>query len=596
MATAKLLDRTEGAQRLDRYELIGELASGGMATVFLARLAGVGGFQRFVAIKRLHPHLSSEPDFVQMFLDEARLAASIHHPHVVPILEVGTSDAGYYVVMEYVEGDTLSRVVARGASAGQKIPAGIALRVGLDTLAGLHAAHDLADDAGQPLGLVHRDVSPQNILVGVDGSARLTDFGVARASSRLATTQAGTLKGKLAYMPPEQAKGGELDRRADVFAMAIVLWEVLAGQRLFKGKSELETLNRLLFEPIPRLSSVTPEVPRALDDVLAKALNREVDARFSTAAEFADALERAAGSVSTVRDVAAYVKGVLGQEIEAQRAAVRAWLAAEPSQSAPTSSMVAMMAGGPSSARGLIGGPVSSTARHGAISDASAARLVDGAAEDATLGRAGRQSVSGPSSPSPSGPVSAPDTPAPRAAGARPGPVITGGTLASPTYDAPLEGARVVGPPPATPSVLVNEYEAGLKRRRPVVLLALVGLLGLGAAAVVTWKLLTAGATPPAPGPAATQAPPPSPASTAAPSPLPRPAPEPALPVTVDALPTAEPTHVPAALPGRPSHKPDTPKPDTPKPDIPTPDIPKPDTPKPDAPKPPPDDYKNPYR
>ncbi|MFO0661015.1 MAG: serine/threonine-protein kinase [Polyangiaceae bacterium] len=205
MAPPKLLDRTSAGARLDRYELVGELASGGMATVFLARLPGVAGFQRFVAIKRLHPHLSNEQEFVEMFLDEARLAARIHHPHVVPILEIGTSEAGYYVVMEYIEGDSLSRLISRTASSGEALPPSIALRIVGDALAGLHAAHELRDEFDQPVNLVHRDVSPQNILVGVDGSARITDFGVARASSRLSATRSGQLKGKLAYMAPEQA-------------------------------------------------------------------------------------------------------------------------------------------------------------------------------------------------------------------------------------------------------------------------------------------------------------------------------------------------------------------------------------------------------
>src|SRR3954470_13770502 len=175
MSMVKLLDPADAKRRLDRYELIGELAAGGMATVYLARLAGVGGFQRFVAIKRLHPHLANEQEFVEMFLDEARLAASIHHPNVVPILEVGTSDRGYYLVMEYIEGDTLARLLARAATIRERIPVPIVIRIVLDSLAGLHAAHELKDDQDTTLELVHRDVSPQNILVGVNGTARITD-------------------------------------------------------------------------------------------------------------------------------------------------------------------------------------------------------------------------------------------------------------------------------------------------------------------------------------------------------------------------------------------------------------------------------------
>jgi serine/threonine-protein kinase len=358
----KLLEKSERGQRLDRYELIGEIASGGMATVFLARLAGAGGFQRFFAIKRLHPNLAAEPEFVQMFLDEARLAASIHHPHVVPILEVGTSPAGYYVVMEYIEGDTLARLAARAATGSQLVPPSIALRIVLDALGGLQAAHDLTDHDGQPLGLVHRDVSPQNILVGADGATRLTDFGVARASSRLANTTTGTLKGKLAYMPPEQTQGGAIDRRADVFAMGIVLWEVLAGRRLFKGESEAETLRNLLFRPIPRLAPFAPTLPPEMSDTLERALDREIDRRFASAADFADALERSGLPVASPREVAAYVASVIGQEVQAHRAAVRAWLAeSESSQHLATMPKMPISTDGRTSLTvGAMSGPTSS--------------------------------------------------------------------------------------------------------------------------------------------------------------------------------------------------------------------------------------------
>jgi serine/threonine protein kinase len=307
-----------------------------MATVFLGRILGVGGFQRFVAIKRLHPHLASEQEFVEMFLDEARLAASIHHPNVVSILEVGTSDRGYYLVMEYIEGDTLARLLARATTSRERIPVPIVIRVVLDTLNGLHAAHELRDDNEQLLNLVHRDVSPQNILVGINGTARITDFGVARAATRLSSTRSGQLKGKLAYMAPEQARGGVIDRRADVFAVGTVLWEVLADKRLFKGEGEADTLNRVLFEPIPRLREIAPYVPPVLEAVTMKSLERDPEKRQISAQAFAEELEKAARSVhaiATVREVAEYVTKVLGQDIAQQRDAVRAWLAqSEPSR------------------------------------------------------------------------------------------------------------------------------------------------------------------------------------------------------------------------------------------------------------------------
>jgi len=334
---AKLFDPGAGRQRVDRYELVGEIASGGMATVYLARLTGVGGFQRFVAMKRLHPHLASEKEFVEMFLDEARIAARIHHPNVVPILEVGASAVGYYLVMEYIEGDTLARLLARAATRSKRLPVGIALRIALDMLAGLHAAHELRDDAGEPVQLVHRDVSPQNVLVGVDGIARITDFGVARAASRLTATRVGQLKGKIAYMAPEQAAGEEsIDRRADVFAAGIVVWEELAAKRLFKAENEAATLSRVMSEPVPALTTLVPGLSTELSNVVMRALDRNADQRFASCAQFADALEAAATGkerIATPRELAAYVTEVLGDEVLAQREAVRAWIArSEPSQ------------------------------------------------------------------------------------------------------------------------------------------------------------------------------------------------------------------------------------------------------------------------
>jgi len=324
--------------RLDRFELIAELAVGGMGAVYLARLSGAGGFQRLYAIKRLHDHLSKNDDFISMFLDEARLAARIHHPNVVPIVEIGTTDAGYYLVMEYIEGDTVWHLYNRAAKTGKHVPDRVTVRIALDSLAGLHAAHVLADDDGKPLEIVHRDVSPHNILVGVDGVSRITDFGIARAATRLAVTQSGQLKGKLAYMAPEQARSEVVDRRADVFSMGICLWEMLAGQRLFKSEFESETLNRLLYEPIPSLTNIAPNVPPDIEAVVLKALTRDPDKRYASAAAFSDALEHAARAHDLIggkREVSACVDDVLGIDLAERREAIRAWkIESEPGRSA----------------------------------------------------------------------------------------------------------------------------------------------------------------------------------------------------------------------------------------------------------------------
>ena len=328
----KLLDATKGRPRLDRYELIAELAAGGMATVYLARIGGAGGFQRFVAIKRMHPHLAHEPEFMQMFLDEARLAAGIHHPNVVPILEVGDSGGGeHYLVMEYIEGDTLGnfRIAARKKNARVSYP--VMCRLLLDALQGLHAAHELRDEHGVLLDVVHRDVSPQNILVGIDGAARITDFGVARAATRLASTRSGDVKGKVAYMAPEQVRADpDVDRRADVFAMGIVMWEVFADRHLFRGGNEIATITRVLSEPIPNLRDVDPDVPAEIATVIATALQRERDLRWPTCEAFARALEnalRSSEAPATQREVTLDAELYMGEEIHSRRELVRTWLA-----------------------------------------------------------------------------------------------------------------------------------------------------------------------------------------------------------------------------------------------------------------------------
>ena len=315
-----------GLPRIDRYELVAEIASGGMATVFLGRVSGVGGFQRFFAIKRLHPHLGNDEEFVRMFLDEARIVAGIRHQHVVTVLEVGAGPAGYYLVMDYVEGATLGSLIRRSAAAATSIPIPVAVRVTLDNLAGLHAAHEHVDPDGTPVSLVHRDVSPQNILIDVNGVSRISDFGVAHATSRLGSTRAGQLKGKVAYMAPEQARGDLVTRRADVFASGIVLWEILCQRRLFLADNEAVTLNRLMFEPIPNIRQINPALPVALEQVVHRALQRDPAHRFASAAEMADALQSAARAshvLGTTVDVKAFMTQMIGPVIEERRAAVR---------------------------------------------------------------------------------------------------------------------------------------------------------------------------------------------------------------------------------------------------------------------------------
>ncbi len=312
-------------RQLGRYEILTQLASGGMASVYIARAQGVAGFERLVAIKVLHPHLAYEQEFISMFLDEARLAARIRHMNVVPTLDISDSPGdGYFLVMEYIEGNHLGALLGRAAKQGDRLPRPFVCRVLIDTLQGLGAAHRLTDENGTPLKLVHRDVSPHNILVGTDGIARLTDFGVAKADVRMASTRAGQFKGKLSYMAPEQASTSETDQRSDLFSVGIILWESLTGRRLFKGDSNAATLNKLLNDTVEKPSSLWPEL-EPYDEVVMKALSRVPDQRFQSADEFGEALELAAGrgGVAKTRDVAEVVRALDAEKLRDERHRVR---------------------------------------------------------------------------------------------------------------------------------------------------------------------------------------------------------------------------------------------------------------------------------
>jgi serine/threonine protein kinase len=282
-----------------------------MAGVYVARALGVAGFERLVAVKVLHPHLAHEEEFISMFLDEARLAARIRHPNVVPTIDISdTPDAGFYLVMEYIEGDHLGALLQKAWKLGKRLPFNVTLRIIVDALEGLGAAHNLTDEQGRPLQLVHRDVSPHNIMVSTDGVARITDFGVAKAEVRLSTTREGQFKGKLAYMAPEHASNGDADQRSDLFSMAIILWESLAGKRLFRAENQAATLNKICLEPIPMPSSVDPSLA-SFDPILERGLARDPNLRFQSAEEFAEAIEECAvtlGGLAKQREVAQLVR------------------------------------------------------------------------------------------------------------------------------------------------------------------------------------------------------------------------------------------------------------------------------------------------
>ena len=276
-----------------RYELVAELATGGMGAVYLARLRGPAGFGRTVAIKRLHPHLAKQAAFRNAFVDEARLASRVTHANVVQTLDVVDVEGELYLVMEFVLGEPLSVVWRHARDAGRAIPRAVAIGIASQVLQGLHAAHEAVDEQGKALGIIHRDVSPQNVLVGADGIARIIDFGVAKANDRLQTTEDGIVKGKFAYMAPEQLTGASTDRRVDVYAASVLLWELLANERLFETTDRGQIVFLSANGALRRPSAVVPDLPEDLEDVVMKGLARNPTDRWATALEMATALERA---------------------------------------------------------------------------------------------------------------------------------------------------------------------------------------------------------------------------------------------------------------------------------------------------------------
>ncbi len=308
------------------YELLVELAAGGMATVFLARAAD-GRDAPLVAIKRPHRHLAKDKAYLSMLVDEARLASTIQDDNVVKVRELGFDGGEPFIVLDYVEGAALSEVRRDLTAVGRAIDPRVAVRIGLDALSGLQAAHVLHDDQGRHLGIVHRDVSPHNILLGCDGLARVTDFGIAKAADRVQVTQTHEVKGKLAYLSPER-----IDRRrlctvqSDVFSMAVVIWECIAGRRLFRGEEPLETLQEVMSAPIPSLRKLGAPISDALDRVILRGLSRDLDERYKTAAELAAALERAAGGragIATHAEVACLIEALFGEKLRVRHENIR---------------------------------------------------------------------------------------------------------------------------------------------------------------------------------------------------------------------------------------------------------------------------------
>jgi serine/threonine protein kinase len=305
------------ATHLGKYRIIRLLATGGMGEVFLARQEGPAGFSKPAVVKRILAHLAREPGFVQMFLDEARLAAMLSHPNIVQIFELGEVDGTWFIAMEYLHGRSLKAIRKQAQNQGRPVDPVQAARMMSNALAGLQYAHHALGQAGEPLNIVHRDMSPDNVMVGFNGVVKVLDFGIAKASSAITTTRTGTVKGKYAYMAPEQVLSEPVDPRTDVYGVGVVLYELLAGTRPFVANVEAALINLILNAQVPPLSEKAPHVPPALSAIVMKALERNRADRWASAQEFSDALEgfiASCGQPNSGAATAAYLKSLFGEE------------------------------------------------------------------------------------------------------------------------------------------------------------------------------------------------------------------------------------------------------------------------------------------
>ena len=304
---------SEGHQQ-QRYRVIERLASGGMAEVFLAESAGIEGFKKQVAIKRVLPHLSEKKRFIAMFLDEARLSAHLSHSNVAQVFDIGVGDNAYFIVMEYVDGSDLKAVIEYLKKNNKPVPVEYAVFIAAKICEGLTYAHELRGQDGAPLHIVHRDMSPPNVLITKYGEVKIVDFGLAKASSQLEKSEAGIIKGKFSYLSPEAAQGQDVDHRTDIFAVGIILWEMLSGHRLFLGESDYNTVKLVQQAQIPLLSSLNRDVPKELDRILARCLARDPNARYQSARDvgrdLTDFLYRFGRPVSAF-DIAELVRGAM---------------------------------------------------------------------------------------------------------------------------------------------------------------------------------------------------------------------------------------------------------------------------------------------
>jgi serine/threonine-protein kinase len=307
---------------LGKYRLLARLGTGGMAEVLLGRLDGPAGFSKHFAIKRMRPELTAHREFVDLFLEEARTASLLSHPNICQVNELSTSGHDYFMVLEYLEGVPVASILVKALSHPTAMPIPFLIGIAHQACEGLHFAHDMADERGRPYHIIHRDISPPNLFVTVDGVVKVLDFGISKSRDSLVKTLTGQIRGKFSYMSPEQLRGEKLDRRSDVFSLGIVLFELLTGRRLFRRKSRLEVFKAVVKEPIPSAAEWRPDLPADLVLVLDTALARDRNQRFDTARAFGEALSgsiRALGRPMTTHAIGARVREEWSGELEARR-------------------------------------------------------------------------------------------------------------------------------------------------------------------------------------------------------------------------------------------------------------------------------------
>jgi serine/threonine protein kinase len=283
----------------NRYQILGKLAVGGMAEIFLARGANTTGLVRYCVLKRILHEKATDAQFVQMFLDEAKLAAQLQHPNIASVYDIGMLGESYFFTMEYVHGETVRSLLHRAKQRDRSVPLACALTIIAGAAAGLHHAHERNGNDGRPLGIVHRDISPSNLMISYEGNLKIVDFGVAKAADRV-ETKSGTVKGKISYLSPEQCRGTRVDRRSDLFSLGIVMWEMLTGARLYRRSSDFDNMTAIVHEPPPPPSTRRPDVPRAIDEIVLRLLAKSVADRYQTAGEVVEAIENASMRAGTI--------------------------------------------------------------------------------------------------------------------------------------------------------------------------------------------------------------------------------------------------------------------------------------------------------